>query len=75
LIARLARSLNQWPPILLHVGLNGLWLVFGLGDDAIGGGVGNGLRLGIVLVAIVATTRLAPGANAATAHGGNTGQG
>jgi membrane protease YdiL (CAAX protease family) len=55
---------NLWPPILLHVGLNGLWLVFGLGDDAIGGLVGNGLRLTIVLVAILATIRLAPGANA-----------
>lgn len=58
-------NFNLWPPILLHVGLNGLWLVFGLGDDAIGGLVGNGLRLGIVLVAILATIRLAPGANAA----------
>jgi membrane protease YdiL (CAAX protease family) len=54
---------NLWPPILLHVGLNGLWLVFGLGDDAIGGLVGNGLRPGIVMVAIVATIRMAPRPN------------
>lgn len=51
---------NLWPPILLHVGLNGLWLVFDLGDNAIGGLVGNGLRVAIVLLAIGATLWLAP---------------
>lgn len=56
-------NFSLWPPILLHIGLNGLWLIFGPGNDAIGGLVGNGLRLGIVLVAIVVTIRLAPMSN------------
>lgn len=51
---------NLWPAILLHAGLNALWLVFALGDNAIGGWFGNALRLGIVIVAIAATFWLAP---------------
>jgi hypothetical protein len=51
---------NLWPPILLHVGLNSLWLIFDLGDNAIGGWFGNALRLAVVAAAIVATFRLAP---------------
>ena len=36
---------NLWPPILLHIGMNSLWIVFALGDDALGGWLGNALRL------------------------------
>jgi CAAX amino terminal protease family. len=36
---------NLWPAILLHVGMNSLWMVFALGDTALGGWLGNGLRL------------------------------
>jgi uncharacterized protein len=46
---------NLWPPILLHVGLNSLWIVFALGETALGGWLGNGLRLALVVGAIVLT--------------------
>ncbi|MEH6664088.1 MAG: CPBP family intramembrane glutamic endopeptidase [Brevundimonas sp.] len=46
---------NLWPPILLHVGLNSLWIVFALGETALGGWLGNGLRLAVVAGAIVLT--------------------
>lgn len=48
-------SFNLWPPIFLHVGLNGIWLLFDLGENAIGGWLGNALRLGTVALAIVGT--------------------
>jgi hypothetical protein len=44
----------------LHVGLNALWLIFDLGENAIGGWLGNGLRLSVVVTAIAATFWLAP---------------
>jgi membrane protease YdiL (CAAX protease family) len=43
---------NLWPPVLLHAGMNSLWLVYGLGENAIGGLPGNVLRAGIVVAAI-----------------------
>lgn len=46
---------NLWPPILLHVGMNSLWIVFALGETALGGWLGNGLRLAVVAGAIVLT--------------------
>lgn len=51
---------NLWPPILLHVGLNSLWIVFALGETALGGWVGNGLRLAVVAAAIVLSWKMAP---------------
>jgi uncharacterized protein len=51
---------NLWPAILLHVGLNSLWLVFDLGENALGGWLGNILRLTIIAIAIGATFWLAP---------------
>ncbi len=46
---------NLWPPVLLHAGMNSLWLLYGLGENAIGGLAGNVLRLGIVAVAVALT--------------------
>jgi hypothetical protein len=46
---------NLWPSILLHVALNGLWLVFNLGENAIGGWLGNGLRLAVIAIAVATT--------------------
>ena len=46
---------NLWPPILLHVGMNSLWIVFALGETALGGWLGNGLRLAVVIGAVVLT--------------------
>lgn len=46
---------NFWPPFFLHAGLNTLWGVFALGENAIGGWFGNALRLGVVAIAIAAT--------------------
>lgn len=51
---------NLWPPILLHVGLNSLWIVFALGETALGGWLGNGLRLAVVAGAVLLTLRMAP---------------
>lgn len=51
---------NLWPPILLHIGLNGLWTLFDLGENAIGGWFGNALRLTIVMAAVVLSFRMAP---------------
>jgi uncharacterized protein len=54
---------NLWPPILLHIGLNTLWTLFNLGENAIGGWFGNGLRLAIVVAAVVLTLKMAPARN------------
>ncbi|MCR5873053.1 CPBP family glutamic-type intramembrane protease [Phenylobacterium sp. J426] len=51
---------NLWPPILLHVGMNSLWIVFALGENALGGWLGNALRLGIVVGAVLLTLRMTP---------------
>jgi uncharacterized protein len=51
---------NLWPPIFMHVGLNSLWLVFDLGQNAIGGWLGNTMRLAVVLAGIACTFWLAP---------------
>lgn len=62
---------NLWPAFLLHAGLNGLWLFFDLGENAIGGWLGNALRLGVVAISIGLTFWLAPGKQgsaAAAAH-------
>ncbi|GAA4867921.1 CPBP family intramembrane glutamic endopeptidase [Luteimonas vadosa] len=52
---------NLWPALLLHVGMNGLWEIFAFGEDAIGGWLGNGVRLAVVLAAVLLTFRFAPG--------------
>lgn len=57
---------NLWPAILLHIGLNSLWIVFALGDNALGGWLGNGLRLAVVGAAIGLTFRMAPAHAAAS---------
>ncbi|HEY8571600.1 CPBP family intramembrane glutamic endopeptidase [Phenylobacterium sp.] len=44
---------NLWPPILLHIGMNSLWIVFALGEDALGGWLGNSLRIAIVAGAVM----------------------
>jgi hypothetical protein len=46
---------NLWPPIIAHAGLNAMWGVFALGENAIGGWLGNALRLGVVALAIALT--------------------
>ncbi|NWG70430.1 MAG: CPBP family intramembrane metalloprotease [Parvularculaceae bacterium] len=51
---------NLWPPIFLHAGLNTAWSVFDLGDNAVGGWLGNALRLGAVAAAIGLTLLLSP---------------
>lgn len=51
---------NLWPPLFLHVGLNTLWTVFALGENAIGGWFGNALRFSVVAAAVALTLGLAP---------------
>lgn len=53
-------NFNLWPPILLHMGLNGLWTAFALGDNAIGDLFANGVRFGTVILAVALTFVLAP---------------
>lgn len=51
---------NLWPAIFLHVGLNTIWLVFDLGENALGDWLGNIMRLSVIAVAVGATFWLAP---------------
>jgi hypothetical protein len=51
---------NIWPPVLLHIGMNSLWMLFSMGDTAIGGWFGNVVRLSVVIVAIVLTLKMVP---------------
>ena len=51
---------NLWPAIFLHAGLNLLWMLFALGDTAVGGWLGNGLRLAVVAGAVLLTLRMVP---------------
>lgn len=51
---------NLWPAVFVHAGLNTLWTVFALGDDALGGGLGNALRFGVVAAATGLTILIAP---------------
>lgn len=51
---------NLWPAIFAHVGLNALWGVFDLGENAIGGWTGNALRLGVIAGAILFTLFIVP---------------
>lgn len=51
---------NLWPAILVHIGLNTLWVVFDLGENALGGWLGNVMRIGVIAIAIAATFWLAP---------------
>lgn len=51
---------NLWPAIFVHMGLNALWSVFALGDNAIGDWFGNALRLGVIAGGVGLTLLLAP---------------
>lgn len=51
---------NLWPAIFAHAGMNALWGVFDLGENAIGGWTGNALRLGVIAAAIGLTLVMAP---------------
>lgn len=51
---------NLWPAIFAHAGMNALWGVFDLGENAIGGWTGNALRLGVIAAAIGLTFLMAP---------------
>jgi len=51
---------NLWPALFLHAGLNTIWLVFDLGENALGGWLGNAMRLGVIAIAVGASFWLAP---------------
>lgn len=51
---------NLWPPVLLHAGLNALFMLFDLGHNALLGWEGNALRALAVLLALVLLRWLAP---------------
>ena len=53
--------------MLLHIGMNTLWTTFAFGDDAVGGWLGNALRLLTVATALIATRWLAPPAHSGRA--------
>lgn len=50
LYVRFGQSL--WPAVVMHIGMNAVWNIYDLGDNAIGGLLGNGLRAASVLGAI-----------------------
>jgi len=56
---------NLWPAIVAHVGLNALWIFFDLGENAIGGWVGNALRVWVIVAAILYTLYIYPGRRSA----------
>lgn len=46
---------NLWPAILLHVGLNSAWTIFALGENALGGQLGNIIRIAVIAGSIMLT--------------------
>ena len=48
---------NLWPAIWLHVGLNSAWALFALGDTALGGQLGNAIRLAVIAGSVLLTLR------------------
>ena len=56
---------SLWPAIMLHAGMDFLWLSFLLGDNAIGGEIGNAARLAGLAVVILGTLVLTRGQKAA----------
>ena len=46
---------NLWPAIWLHIGLNSAWTLFALGDTALGGQLGNAVRLAVIAGSIALT--------------------
>jgi uncharacterized protein len=46
---------SLWPAIVLHAGLDFLWLAYLLGDNAIGGEIGNAARLSALVVVVAGT--------------------
>ena len=46
---------NLWPAIWLHIGLNSAWTIFALGDNALGGQLGNAVRLAVIAGSIALT--------------------
>lgn len=50
-----------WPGFVIHAGLNLLWSVYTLGDNAVGGAMGNIARIATIVIALV-LTRILTGA-------------
>lgn len=50
-----ARWGNLWPAIVIHAGFDLVWVIFQLGDNAVGGLVANEARLAALAIAIAAT--------------------
>lgn len=48
---------NLWPAIFLHIGLNVAWTLFALGDNALGGQLGNIARVAVIAGSIALTLR------------------
>jgi membrane protease YdiL (CAAX protease family) len=49
-----------WPGFIIHAGLNLVWSIFALGDNAVGGELGNLARLVTLIVMVVLTLVFAP---------------
>jgi len=49
---------SVWPGYFIHAGLNIVWTLFTLGDNAVGGTMGNLARLATIVVAIAGTLAL-----------------
>jgi len=49
-----------WPGFAIHAGLNLVWSLFALGENAVGGDLGNLARFVTIGFAIVLTRRFAP---------------
>ncbi|MEM1194530.1 MAG: CPBP family intramembrane glutamic endopeptidase [Pseudomonadota bacterium] len=54
---------NLWPAIWLHAGLNTAWALFALGDNAMGGELGNAVRIAVIAGSIALTHWAQPALN------------
>jgi hypothetical protein len=46
---------NLWPAIVIHAGFDLVWMIFQLGDNAVGDLVANAARLAALAVSIAGT--------------------
>jgi membrane protease YdiL (CAAX protease family) len=58
-----------WPGFVVHAGLNVAWTLYTLGDNAVGGAMGNIARLATIVVAIAGTLLLTRRPQSALASG------
>lgn len=49
---------NLWPALLLHIGLNSLWVIFAMSESPADGFMGSALRVAILIAAFAMTDKM-----------------